>query len=82
MKTIFENWNNFLNESGLSRVHQHINAHDTAVITAFRNDPSSDEGCVEPVPPGEQEESPQGKQGTQSKLESSAAPHGIWCNTS
>jgi len=58
MKTIFENWNNFLNESGLSRVHQHINAHDTAVITAFRNDPSSDEGCVEPVPPGEQEESP------------------------
>ena len=58
MKTIFENWNNFLNESGLSRVHQHINAHDTAVITAFRNDPSSDEGCVDAVPPGEQEESP------------------------
>jgi hypothetical protein len=58
MKTIFENWNNFLNESGLSRVHQHINAHDTAVITAFRNDPSSDEACVDAVPPGEQEESP------------------------
>ena len=58
MKDIFENWNNFLNESGLSRVHQHIGAHDTAVITAFRNDPSSDEGCVEPIPPGEQEESP------------------------
>ena len=58
MKTIFENWNNFLNESGLSRVHQHIGAHDTAVITAFRNDPSSDEGCVDAVPPGEQEESP------------------------
>ena len=58
MKDIFENWNNFLNESGLSRVHQHIGAHDTAVITAFRNNPSSDEGCVEPIPPGEQEESP------------------------
>tara|TARA_A100001515_G_scaffold60909_1_gene47895 strand:+ start:795 stop:1451 length:657 start_codon:yes stop_codon:yes gene_type:complete len=58
MKTIFENWNNFLNESGLSRVHQHIRAHDTAVITAFRNDPSSVEGCVDSVPPGEQEESP------------------------
>ena len=58
MKTIFENWNNFLNESGLSRVHQHINAHDTAIITAYRNDPSSQDGCVEPIPPGEQEESP------------------------
>ena len=58
MKHIFENWNNFLNESGLSRVHQHINAHDTAVITAFRNDPSSDEGCYNAAPPSEQEESP------------------------
>ena len=58
MKDIFENWNNFLNESGLSRVHQHINAHDTAVITAFRNDPSSDEGCYNAAPPSEQEESP------------------------
>ena len=58
MKDIFENWNNFLNESGLSRVHQHINAHDTAVITAFRNDPSSDEGCYKAAPPAEQEESP------------------------
>ena len=57
MKHIFENWNNFLNESGLSRVHQHINAHDTAVITAFRNDPSSDEGCYNAKPPSEQEES-------------------------
>ena len=58
MKDIFENWNNFLNESGLSRVHQHISAHDTAVITAFRNDPSSDEGCYNAKPPAEQEESP------------------------
>ena len=58
MKDIFENWNNFLNESGLSRVHQHINAHDTAVITAFRTDPSSDEGCYNAAPPAEQEESP------------------------
>tara|TARA_B100000287_G_scaffold63213_1_gene54943 strand:+ start:150 stop:794 length:645 start_codon:yes stop_codon:yes gene_type:complete len=58
MKDIFENWNNFLNESGLSRVHQHISAHDTAVITAFRNDPSSDEGCYNAAPPAEQEESP------------------------
>ena len=57
MKHIFENWNNFLNESGLSRVHQHISAHDTAVITAFRNDPSSDEGCYNAKPPAEQEES-------------------------
>ena len=58
MKDIFENWNSFLNESGLSRVHQHINAHDTEGITAFRNDPSSDEGCYNATPPAEQEESP------------------------
>jgi len=47
MKDLFDNWNKFLlNESSLSRLHQHISEHDTAVITAFRNDPSASEGCV------------------------------------
>ena len=45
MKTIIENWQRFLNESSLSRIHQHMTEHDTAVITAFRDDPFDDEKC-------------------------------------
>ena len=46
-------WKNFkdspkyvLSESGLSRVWSHITAHDTAIITAFRNDPLDNSGCA------------------------------------
>jgi hypothetical protein len=59
MNKIFKDWNQFLlSESSLSRVHQHMGEHDTAVITAYRNDPSSEVGCVNAIPPAEQEDSP------------------------
>lgn len=35
-----------LSESGLSRVWDHITAHDTAIITAFRNDPLDNSECA------------------------------------
>lgn len=35
-----------LSESGLSRVWTHIMAHDTAIISAFRNDPLSNSECA------------------------------------
>jgi len=35
-----------LSESGLSRVWGHITAHDTAIITAFRNDPLDNSECA------------------------------------
>ena len=55
MKKIFENWNKFiLNESSLSRLHKHISEHDTAIITAFRNDPTSGDKCVMDPPPSEE----------------------------
>tara|TARA_R110000824_G_scaffold14227_2_gene60761 strand:- start:2108 stop:2743 length:636 start_codon:yes stop_codon:yes gene_type:complete len=47
MKNLMENWNKYLlKESGLSRVHQHIEAHDCAILTAFRNDPKDMSKCV------------------------------------
>ena len=58
MREILENWNKFINESSLSRLHQHISEHDTAVITAFRNDPSSEVGCVDAQPDDGSEEKP------------------------
>ena len=46
MKLLLENWNKFvLNESSLSRLHKHISEHDTAIITAFRNDPTDASDC-------------------------------------
>ena len=43
-----ENWNKFiLSESSLSRVMEHIQAHDCAVITAFRNDPTDVSSCAD-----------------------------------
>ena len=47
MKKLFENWNAYvLNEmSGLSRTRQHIEEHDCAIITAFRNDPADMSKC-------------------------------------
>lgn len=35
-----------LSESGLSRVWDHISNHDTAIITAFRNDPLDNSECA------------------------------------
>jgi len=57
MEHFIKKWNKYLlNESSLSRLHQHISEHDTAAITAFRTDPSLDVDCVNAVPPSEQEE--------------------------
>ena len=42
-----ESWNRYLlKESGLSRVLQHIEAHDCAILTAFRNDPKDMSKCA------------------------------------
>jgi len=38
MKELFENWNKYLLESSLSRVYGHIMEHDSAILTAFRNE--------------------------------------------
>ena len=47
MKLIMENWNKYLlNESSLSRVHQYIMKHNTAMISAWRNDPLDTSMCV------------------------------------
>ena len=47
MKKLFENWNAYvLNEmASLSRTLQHIEEHDCAIITAFRNDPADMSKC-------------------------------------
>jgi hypothetical protein len=44
MKEILENWNKFIiSESGLSRLYDHMMEHDSAILTAFRNEYSNDE---------------------------------------
>ena len=44
MKEILENWNKFIiSESGLSRLYDHMMEHDSAILTAFRNEHSNDE---------------------------------------
>ena len=50
MKLLMENWIEFVNESSLSRLHQHTQEHDTAIITAHRNDPEDATGCLEALP--------------------------------
>lgn len=47
-----------LNEASLSRLHQHISNHDSAIITAFRADPASSESCVTKSPSADQEKAP------------------------
>lgn len=48
MKKIMNNWReNVLNESGLSRTYQHMTEHDTAILTAFRDDPLDMSKCGE-----------------------------------
>lgn len=39
-----------IQESSLSRVYQHIEQHDCAIITAFRNNPSEHDSCVHEAP--------------------------------
>lgn len=56
MKTILTEWKKFLTESSLSRLHHHIGDHDTAILTAFRNDPADMSKCTDkaiPLEPGE-----------------------------
>lgn len=48
MKEIFRSWSKYLlTESSLSRVLEHIEAHDCAVITAFRSDPDDTSKCAD-----------------------------------
>ena len=57
MKKLMENWNNYtkevLTESSLSRLYAHTQDYQTAIITAFRNNPDDDEGCVMDLQPVE-----------------------------
>lgn len=49
MDRVFENWKkyaNSLNESSLSRFHQHMMQHDCAIVSAYRGDPSDTSKCV------------------------------------
>jgi uncharacterized membrane-anchored protein len=51
MKKLMENWNNYTKEtlsemSSLSRLYAHMQDYQTAMITAFRNDPDDDEGVL------------------------------------
>ena len=40
-----------INESSLSRLHQHISQHECAIITAFRNDPTDGSMCRSDLAP-------------------------------
>ena len=60
MKKLMENWNNYtkevLTESSLSRMWTHMQDNQTGMITAFRDDPDDDEGCVMDPQPVEGED--------------------------
>lgn len=45
-----------IQESSLSRIHQHVSEHDCAIITAFRGDPSEHDNCVHDAPATYQDE--------------------------
>ena len=48
MKKIMTEWRkNILTESGLSRAYQHMTKHETAIITAFRDDPLDAGKCTD-----------------------------------
>ena len=48
MKDLMKNWSQYLlSESSLSRIYQHITEHDTALLTAFRDDASDLSSCLE-----------------------------------
>jgi hypothetical protein len=46
MKLIMENWNKYVNESSLSRTHQHMMEHDCAMLTGYRGDPTDMSKCA------------------------------------
>ena len=60
MNKFHDAWREFrdLKESSLTRLHQHTQEHDTAIITAYRNNPSEDPNnyCLYGVPDSEQYE--------------------------
>ena len=47
MKKLLYEWRQFLNESSLSRLYRHMMNYETAIITAFRNDPSDESKCAD-----------------------------------
>ena len=48
MKKILSEWNEFmLNEKSISRTLQHISNHDSAFVTAYRNDPKDFTKCMD-----------------------------------
>jgi hypothetical protein len=47
MREIVNEWKGFLNESGLSRVLKHIQEHDCAIVTAFRDDTDESKDCTD-----------------------------------
>ena len=48
MKDLMENWTRYLlTESSLSRIYQHVTEHDTALLTAFRDDASDLSSCLD-----------------------------------
>ena len=58
MNKFHNDWREFLGESSLTRLHQHMQDHATAIITAYRNNPSDDPNnyCLYGVPDSEQYE--------------------------
>ena len=53
MKDLFDKWDKFLLNESMSRVHQHITEHDSALLTAHRADPLDMSACLEDaVEPG------------------------------
>ena len=50
MTNFHNTWRGFLNESSLSRIHQHTQEHDTAILTAHRAAPDDSEGCITDLP--------------------------------
>jgi hypothetical protein len=55
MKDLIQKFNkNVLNESSLSRLHQHISEHECAVISAWRDDTSDMSKCDDSAVPGDE----------------------------
>ena len=58
MKEVFDKWRSFLNESSLSRVYSFIASTDTAILTAFRNDPGDMSKCTDGAVPSPEQANP------------------------
>ena len=72
MKKILTEWKRYLNESSLSRLYRHMAAHDTAIVTAFRGDPSEDSVCADATEAGTTEDEKAKIQAAQKQWASSA----------